>query len=67
LEAEAMTEAMTEEEQRPEYEELHFALLNAIKKYEATTGWSVVDLKLTPKNGVSELRVVVLPNPPSPR
>ena len=57
---------MTEQEQRPDYQELHFAMLEAIKKYEAATNWSVVDLKLTAKKGVSDLEVTVLPNPPSP-
>jgi hypothetical protein len=58
---------MTEEEQRPDYQELHFSLLEAIKKYEAATNWSVVALKLTAKKGVSELEVTVSPNPRSPR
>jgi hypothetical protein len=59
-------EAMTEQEQGPDYQELHFALLEAIKKYEAATSWSVVDLKLTAKKGVSDLEITVFPNPPSP-
>jgi hypothetical protein len=58
---------MTEEEQRPDYQELHFALLEAIKKYEAATDWSVVDLKFTAKNGVRDLEITVFPNPPSTR
>jgi len=58
---------MTEEEQRPDYQELHFAILEAIKKYEAATNWSVVDLDFTAKKSVSDLEITVLPNPPSPR
>jgi hypothetical protein len=58
---------MTEQEQSPEFQELHFAILEAIKKYESTTDWSVVDLKFTATKGVSDLEIAVLPNPPSPR
>jgi hypothetical protein len=60
-------EAMTQQEQSPDYQELHFAILEAIKKYEVAINWSVVDLKFTAKKGVSDLEVMVLPNPSSPR
>ena len=46
---------------------LHFAMLEAIKKYEAATNWSVADLKFTAKQNVSDLDITVISNPPSPR
>lgn len=58
---------MNEEEQRPYYQDMHFAMLNAIAKYEAATGWKVAGLNLTSKPGSSRLDVVVIPGRPSPR
>ena len=48
---------MTEQEQRPHYEEMHLAMLDAITKYENATGWRVTDLNLTAKPGSSRLEV----------
>jgi len=55
---------MTEKEQRPRHEALHWALLDAIKKYEAVTGWTVVDLRLYPRKGVNALDIVAVPISP---
>jgi hypothetical protein len=59
--------AMSEQEQRPHFQELHSAFLEAIKKYETSTRWSVVELKLTAKKGVSDVEITVIPSSPDPR
>ena len=60
---------MNEEDQEPDFQELHFAFLDAIRKYEAATGWKVVGLSLVYKAGLSDVNVEVMPGAPgsSPR
>jgi hypothetical protein len=55
---------MSEEQQQPHFQEMHFALLEAIRKYEQTTGWVVADLQLIANEGVSDVKVHVIPQAP---
>jgi hypothetical protein len=57
--------AMSEEQQQPHFQEMHFALLEAIRKYEQTTGWGVADLQLIANEGVSDVKVHVIPKAPA--
>jgi hypothetical protein len=57
--------AMSEEQQQQHFQEMHFALLEAIRKYEETTGWIVADLQLIAHEGISDVKVHVIPQAPS--
>jgi hypothetical protein len=57
------TSPLTEAEQEPHYQELHFALIQAMQDYQQKTGWTITSLSFTATPGTTELKVGISSKP----
>ena len=58
--------AMSEEQQKPHLQQMHIAIMDAIHKYEDTTGWAVTALELATTDSFSALNINVVPQVSQP-